>query len=187
MKKTATVIALVLLLSVALYGQGRNRVPKLPAEWSLYLKDSGAPWENFSEVELDHTGTLVLIQHDASKENRIRVLKPVKIPDNSTAETRSETLPNNETTPDDGVTKNTIKLSASEAREIYVQAWRACRAFRLVDKKGAIAEGLDLTLRLTTGDSVLMIEVRHIAEIEKESPELNRLLGLIDKQLSKKH
>jgi len=180
MKKTAVVLGLIILFSVGLHAQTRNRVPKPPAEWSLYLKDSGAPWENTWEFELDHTGSLVLTHHDASKSNIIRP-QPVIKPGDSTA----ETVPKSEPTPDDAVTKRSVKLSPKEAREIYVQAWWACRAFRFVEKKVPISEGLDLTLRLSAGDGVLMIQVRHIAEIEKENPDLNRLLGLITKHISK--
>ena len=69
---------------------------------------------------------------------------------------------------------------------IYAQAWKACRAFRFVEKEVVVAEGLDVTLRLRATDYVMTIQVLHIAEIEKESPELAKLLGLIYKHFSEK-
>lgn len=186
MNKTATALVLIVLFSTGLQGQTRNRVPNPPSEWSLYLKESGAPWENFSEIELDQTGSLMLIEHDAVKTRMIRPPRVVKIPDSTTEETLPPTAPNIEPATDDAVTKRTVKLSAKQAQEIYAQAWKACREFRFVEKKVVISEGLNLTLRLRATDKVLMIEVLHIAEIEKENPELARLLGLIYKHLSDK-
>lgn len=67
MKKTATAFALIGIFSVMLYGQAKNRVPRPPAEWSLTLKDQGAPWENRVEVQLNQDGTLVVLEQNPPK------------------------------------------------------------------------------------------------------------------------
>ena len=117
----------------------------------------------------------------------MKVPKVVKIPDNSIEESSTMKVPKAEEMPDNSITKRTVKLRAKEAREIYVQAWKAFQAFRFAEKKVVIADGMHVTLQLRATGRVLEMQVFNIGEIEKESPELARLFLLMEKYLSKAH
>jgi hypothetical protein len=91
MKYAATAL-LILAFGVVAHGQ-TNEQPTPPAEWSLWIKSWGAPWEKKFEVQLDQSGSLQVVEEDSIK------------------------------TPKDPITKLTREIPANELRQIYAQAW----------------------------------------------------------------
>src|SRR4029453_5867139 len=92
MKRAATVLLILAFCVLVMHGQ-TNAQTTPPAEWSLWIKSWGAPWEKKFEVQLDQSGSLQVVEEDKSK------------------------IPNNP------VTKLPRKTPAKELRQIYAQAW----------------------------------------------------------------
>ena len=91
MKQAATAL-LVFAFGVLVLDAQTNKQPRPPAEWSLWIKSWGAPWEKKFEVQLDQFGSLEVVEEDKSK------------------------------IPNDPITKLNRKIPANELRQIYAQA-----------------------------------------------------------------
>jgi len=91
MKLAATALLIFAFGVLALHAQTSEQ-PRPPAEWSLWIKSGGAPWEKKFEVQLDQSGSLDVVEEDKTK------------------------------IPNDPITKLTRKIPANELRQIYEQA-----------------------------------------------------------------
>lgn len=89
--KNAVRILLIVFGVLVLHSQ-TNAQPRPPAEWSLWIKSWGAPWEKKFEVQLDQSGSLQVVEEDS-----------IKIPN-------------------DPITKLTRNIPAEDLRQIYAQA-----------------------------------------------------------------
>jgi len=158
MKKIiAPLLAVAVLCSVMLHGQSNNSASKQPAEWSLSLKTDGAPWTKKFEVKLNQTGALVVAEEN-----------PEKMPGPT-------------------MSKVTVNLSAKDVQGTYDQALKAFRDFRFAEEAVERADGTNLTLRLSSNGRVLVMQFFHLGNPEDESPEVAKLLSLINKHLPKEH
>lgn len=91
MKRAITALLIFACVVLGLHAQ-TNAQPRPPAEWSLWIKSGGAPWEKKFEVQLDQSGSLDVVEEDKTK------------------------------IPNDPITKLTRKIPATELRQIYAQA-----------------------------------------------------------------
>ena len=91
MKRAITALLILAFVVLGLHAK-TNEQPRPPAEWSLWIKSWGAPWEKKFEVQLDQAGSLEVVEEDKSK------------------------------IPNDPITKLTRKIPANELRQIYAQA-----------------------------------------------------------------
>lgn len=155
MKSCKPMLALLALCSAFVLGQGQ--ASKQPAEWSLWLETGGAPFEKKFEVELNHSGKLLVKEQD-----------PGGAPDNRIS----------------NITRN---LSQQDAHEIYTQALRAFREFRFAEEDVKRHDGTNLTLRLKAFDRVLVMQFFHMGQTEEESLEVAKVLSLINKHLPQEH
>jgi hypothetical protein len=90
MKRATTALLIFALVVLGLHAQTKE--PRPPAEWSLWIKSWGAPWEKKFEVQLDQSGSLEVVEEDKTR------------------------------IPSDPITKLTRKIPANELRQIYAQA-----------------------------------------------------------------
>jgi hypothetical protein len=91
MKRAVTVLLILAFCVLVMHGQ-TNAQTRPPAEWSLWIKSWGAPWEKKFEVQLDQSGSLQVVEEDKSK------------------------------IPNDPITKLARKIPANELPQIYEQA-----------------------------------------------------------------
>jgi hypothetical protein len=157
MKKTTSALALIVICSLVLHGQGKAPASKQPVEWSFSLNTGGAPWYKKFNVELSQIGNLVVIEDDP------------------------EQMPN------PTISKVTIKPSVKDAQDIYEQTLKAFREFRSKEKKEERADGTNLLLQLSANGRVQVMQFSHISQIEEESMEAAKVLVLINKHLPKDH
>ena len=83
--------------------------------------------------------------------------------------------------------KLTVSLPAKDAQEIYEHALKAFREFRFPEERIERNDGTNLTLRLMTYDRTLEMQFFHIGRPEEESPEVAKVLSLINKRLPQEH
>ena len=136
---------------------GQAQASKQPPEWSLRLETGGAPFEKKFEVELSQSGKLLVKEQDPGG------------------------------APDSPAMNITRDLSQKEAQEIYTQALRAFREFRFAEEDIKRHDGTNLTLRLKAYERVLVMQFFHMGQVEEESPEVAKVLSLINKYLPQGH
>ena len=98
----------------------------------------------------------------------------------------SMTEQNPDKMPGDITSKFTVDLSAKDAQEIYEQTLKAFREFRFLEKPET-RDGTNLTLRLSAYGRVLVMQLFNIGLMDEESPEVAKVLSLINKHLPRDH
>jgi hypothetical protein len=148
---------LVLIATCSALVLGQSQTPKRPAEWSLRLETGGAPFEKKFEVELNQSGKLVMKEEDTGGVPGERAW---------------------------GITRD---VPPKDAAEIYDQVLRAFREFRFTEEDVKRHDGTNLTLRLRAHGRVLVMQFFHMGRAEEESPEVAKVLSLINKYLPQGH
>jgi hypothetical protein len=92
-----------------------------------------------------------------------------------------------EQSPDGAPGNITRNLSRGDTQEIYTQVLRAFHEFRFAEEDVTRHDGTNLTMRLKAFDRVLVMQFFHMGRAEEESPEVAKVLSLINKHLPQEH